>query len=134
MRAPARTEALDAGHSKDDRIDNLSSFDSFLVKFRLTDDNSSVHVPRLFYAKAQVTMTKVDNEVDTEAAMKIDRQVATTAGRTKRFFWAVLLLSLVGTGLVGYTVWYFFFKTGCADDDLRLRRLTDMISKDEFQA
>jgi hypothetical protein len=83
--------------------------------------------------KVAPEQTPVGNEVDTEAAMKIDRQVVTTpAGRSKRFFCVVLLLSLIGTGLVGYTVWHFFLKTACADEDLRLRRLADdTMSKDE---
>jgi hypothetical protein len=82
--------------------------------------------------KVAPEQTPVGNEVDTEAAMKIDTQVTTPAGRSKRFFCVVLLLSLIGTGLVGYTVWHFFLKTACADEDLRLRRLADdTMSKDE---
>ena len=86
------------------------------------------------YNEAAPEQTPVDDEVDTEAAMKVDLQVTASAGGSKRFFLTVLLLSLVGTGLVGYTVWYFFFKTGCGDEDLRLRRLTNTMSKDGSQA
>jgi hypothetical protein len=76
----------------------------------------------------------VDDQVDIEAAIKTDMQITTTPGRSKLFFLAILLLSLVSAALVGYTVWYFFFKTGCGDDDVRLRRLPETMSKVGFQA